>query len=212
LLIVSLLKPVRGYNQICKHLSRHSMAIPMEDITADHQFLRDRIVESEVQGPLKILQLITATMLLGSLSLGLVMSFLFLDQPAEPAPKKNDPIQASIEKEAVFPVLGICSMVLAIGGILFGTTMLQICCKKNQALLASQSAGNLFPSMIQSAFTAWLMAAATLEGPLLMAILFAVLSSGMDRTICLVVATAILAWWLLHLPTQSRFAKTLGLD
>ena len=54
------------------------MAIPMEDITADHQFLRDRIVESEVQGPLKILQLITATMLLGSLSLGLVMSFLFL--------------------------------------------------------------------------------------------------------------------------------------
>jgi hypothetical protein len=181
------------------------MAIPMEDITADHQFLRDRIVESEVQGPLKILQLITATMLLGSLSLGLVMSFLFLDQPAEPAPKK-------VEKEAVFPVLGICSTVLAIGGILFGTTMLQICCKKNQALLASQSAANHFPSMIQSAFTAWLMAAATREGPLLMAILFAVVSDGMDRTICLVVATAILAWWLLHLPTQSRFAKTLGLD
>ena len=56
------------------------------------------------------------------------------------------------------------------------------------------------------------MAAATREGPLLMAILFAVVSDGMDRTICLVVATAIITWWSLHLPTQSRFAKTLGLD
>ena len=158
---------------------------------------------------LRLLQIIVAAMLLGCLVVGLGFGLLFqIHAENQPAPvQENVPQQAER-----LPVLGIASAVVAVGGLIFGTLMLGQRRQANLACLRGE-AGMFDPgSILQASMVAWLAAAAMREGPIFLALLFAMVSDGQDRTLCLAIALAVFVWWCFHLPTRRKFSVTLGLD
>jgi hypothetical protein len=186
----------------------------MDEITTNHQILQKHFEGPEGQKLLRVLQLLVGTLLLGSLVAGVAFAVIVglgPDLAAQP-PASATSGQPEAAAQQVFPMLGITAAVVALGGLLFGTLMLRQSRDQNLNILAGEEELPNPQTLIQSTLMAWLIAAAMREGPLLLALLFAVVNRGNDRTICLGAALAILAWWCAHLPTRKNFSHTLGLD
>lgn len=190
----------------------------MEEFTTNHQILQQHFEAPEGQKLLRMLQLLTAAMLLGSLMAGLAFALITgpeNDEGAPPqatAPSNRPPDQPENAATLAFPMLGVTAGVVALGGLIFGTLVLRQRREGNQAMLHGGDTLSNPAAILQTSMVAWLVAAAMREGPFLLALLFAMVTNGSERTLCLGVALAVFGWWCLHLPTRAKFASTLGLD
>lgn len=186
----------------------------MQGSTVNHLALQNHFAGPEGQKSLLIVQIATAAMLVGCLFFGVI--FACLHESGNLVVSKPNQKAAEVEPVADlapnFPVLGILTVVVSLGGLAFGGLVLNQRRKANMALLGT-SEGTLDPkSIITTSVAAWLVAGAMREGPLLMALLFATITDGTEQTICLGAAIAVLASWFFHLPNHANFSHTLGLD
>jgi len=109
-------------------------------------------------------------------------------------------------------MLGLVSFASGFTGAIAGVILLGQVRRRNQAILNGGEDPFLPQSMGRATLTACLVACALLEGATLLAFLLALVGEGKDRTLCLGVASALLVWWGLNLPTRARFASLLGLE